>query len=179
MGQEPPQDVQLYDARGHPFNPWARAQGRQLIEAQNDILSVIGVTERKIPIDGLHNLDSGLTNEYFDPDERLAGELLGDAADFDYQLLTWWLHSMTNRLLVFSPVKDISFMNILRVHLDAMGRTDFLTAGLSSFLLSHIVNPEMWTQWAVYALDRAIFASISSKKWRDVYGRNRALISTG
>jgi len=169
--QDPPHDVQLYDARGHPFNPWARAQGRHLIEAQNDILSVIGVTERKIPIEGQRDFNQYLVQHGIDPDEESAGDLVGNAADLDYQLSSWWIHAFTNRLLVFPPSEDISFLDLMKLHYKTLGWKDFIQAGLPSFLLSHVVNPEMWTQYIVYRLDRAIIASVSSKQWRDTYNR--------
>lgn len=48
--QEPDENVeyiQLYDQRGHPQNPRSRALAKALRNAQNDVLSAIGVVERK------------------------------------------------------------------------------------------------------------------------------------
>jgi hypothetical protein len=99
--EDPPQDVQLYDARGHPFNPWARARARRSREAMNDVLSVVGVVERSLPevlqeFGGGHNEHVQVASE----DENSIGEKIGWAADIDNQFLSWWIHAFTNRLLV-------------------------------------------------------------------------------
>jgi hypothetical protein len=168
----PPHGVQLYNARGHPFNPWARARSRKLREAQNDILSVIGVTERKIPVDRFDH-DGGVypaSGHEVDPDEDEAGDIIGTVADFDYQFLSWWIHALTNRLLVFPPTRDTSFVGIVQLQWRVLGWRRFLFAGLPSFMTSHVVNPELWTQFILNnVFDRAVIAYVSSRQRREAY----------
>jgi hypothetical protein len=155
-------------------------RSRKLREAQNDILSVIGVTERKIPVDrgiahdGLDYRESGHT---VDPDEDAAGDFIGNAADFDFQFISWWIHAFTNRLLVFPPTSDISFVDLVQLQWRVLGWRNFMFAGLPSFMLSHVVNPEMWTSFILYFLDRAVMASVSSRGRREAYERVRFVIA--
>jgi hypothetical protein len=104
--EDPPQDVQLYNARGHPFNPWARARARHSREAMNDVLSVVGVVERSLP-DVLQEFGGGLddqTGQVASEDENSFGEKIGWAADIENQFLSWWIHAFTNRLLVSTKI---------------------------------------------------------------------------
>jgi hypothetical protein len=103
----------------------------------------------------------------------LAGGYVGNAADFDYQFLSWWIHALTNRLLVLPPVGDKSFSDIVLLHWRTLGWRDFMFAGLPSFMLSHVVNPEMWTSFILYFLDRAVIAHVSSRERREAYERAR------
>ena len=98
---EPPQGVQLYNARGHPFNPWARARGRSSREAMNDVLSVVGVVERSLP-EVLQEFGGNQTDQVqiSSEEENLLGERIESAADIANQFLSWWVHAFTNRLLV-------------------------------------------------------------------------------
>lgn len=173
----PPRDVQFYDARGHPFNPWARTRGRGLREAQNDILSVIGVTERKGPVDEAFGTQFDADSHEIDPDENDAGDLLGTAADFEYQILSWWIHAFTNRLLVFPPSRDVSFRELVRLHWRSLGSGNFMFGGIWSFWVGHLVSPELWTGKILYLMERAIMSSVSSKKWRDAYSKVDHLIA--
>ena len=89
----------MYDSRGHPVNPWARSQERILRNAQNDVLAAVGVVERKIP-ELVFGGDLDAHGNGADAEENTVGDMIGNAADFDYQCLSWWIHAFTNRLLV-------------------------------------------------------------------------------
>jgi hypothetical protein len=173
----PQRNTQLYDARGHPFNPWARSRARKLREAQNDILSVIGVTERNVPVDEVFGTQFGANSHEIDPDENDAGDLLGTVADFEYQLLSWWIHSITDRLLVFPPSADVSFRELVRLHWRSLGPGNFMFGGIWSFWLGHFVSPELWTSKILYLIERGIMSSVSSRKWRDAYNKVDYLIA--
>ncbi|KAE9971521.1 hypothetical protein EG328_005528 [Venturia inaequalis] len=67
---QPPRNIQLYDAKGHPYNPWSRRLGRRLREAMNDVLSVVGVVERSKPNFGFEGLDSNISNGQLNPTEE-------------------------------------------------------------------------------------------------------------
>jgi len=120
-----------------------------------------------------------LTSHEIDPDENEAGEFIGNAADLDYQFISWWIHALTNRLLVFFPKDGIPFPEILKLQWRALGWRDFTSAGLSPFMLGHIVSPELWTTNVLYFVDRAIISSISSRRWRNTYDSMRPFVAGG
>jgi hypothetical protein len=104
----PPQDVQLYNARGHPFNPWARFRSRRSIEAMNYVLSVVGLVQRSLPV-ALEEIDGDSSDQtkVASEDENAFGEKIGWAADIDNQMFGWWLHAFTNRLLACHPTQRV------------------------------------------------------------------------
>ncbi|KIW03290.1 uncharacterized protein PV09_05503 [Verruconis gallopava] len=179
--QPPPHGVQLYDRRGHPFNPWARRFSRRLRDAQNDILSVIGVTERKTPVNQeffTGSLESPHVGRQVEEEDDV-GWKVGLTADIDYQLISWWIHALTNRLLVFFPTENISFVEVVRLHRLAMGMHSFMFAGLPSFMLGHLMSPEILTSLALDYLDREIWARVSSRRRREAYVRYRFIFAVG
>jgi len=97
----PPRNVQLYDAKGHPYNPWSRRLGRRLREAMNDVLSVVGVVERSKPNFGLDGMGLDGSNGPLDPtEEDSTGDQLSNAAILDYGIMTSWHSAFIMRLLV-------------------------------------------------------------------------------
>ena len=152
---------------------------------------MIGVTERKNPNDAATASDilgpdgNVLPSSHeIDPNENEAGDLIGTAADFDYQFMSWWVHALTNRLLVFTPSSSneegaLSFREVVRMQWRALGWRDFMFAGLGPFMLGHIVSPELWTSKILYLSDRAVMSSVSSKKWRDTYESLRFVVAGG
>jgi hypothetical protein len=100
---DPPQGVQLYNSRGHPSNPWSRAQSRRSIEAMNDVLSVVGVVQRNLP-EALEEFGDHLVygSKMANDEESVIGERIGWSAEIANQFMSWWIHAFTNRLLVFT-----------------------------------------------------------------------------
>ena len=145
---------------------------------------MIGVTERKNPVledasflgGGSEDLPNNEGHEV-DPDENEAGDFIGTAADFDYQFLSWWVHALTNRLLVFPPSDGLSFRDVVRMQWRGLGWREFMFGGLSPFMLGHVVSPELWTGKILYVIDRAVLSSVSSRKWRDWYENVRFAIA--
>ncbi|KAF2429838.1 hypothetical protein EJ08DRAFT_650067 [Tothia fuscella] len=172
--EDPPEGVQLYDARGHPYNPWARVRSRRDRAAMNDVLSVVGLVQRNLP-EALEEL-GGASHDQIkvaSDEENAMGEKIGWAADIDNQFLSWWIHAFTNRLLVFAPSIDSSFVNITKIHYDTLGFRDFFFAGLPAFIFSSLVNPEIWTYQVATRIDRFVWATFISRKQRIMYGRIR------
>lgn len=100
---QPPRNVQLYDAKGHPFNPWSRRLGRRLREAMNDVLSVVGVVERSKPGYGVDGSgQNGSNGLLIHSEEDTAGEIVSNFAEVDYEIWTSWHSSFVMRLLVMS-----------------------------------------------------------------------------
>jgi hypothetical protein len=63
----------------------------------------------------------------------------------------------------------ISYIDLLRTHCTALGFKNFLLAGFPSFLLNKVYTPENWSPIIFYYLDRAVFATVSSRSGRDLY----------
>ncbi|QDS72770.1 hypothetical protein FKW77_004674 [Venturia effusa] len=167
---QPPRNVQLYDAKGHPCNPWSRRLGRRLREAMNDVLSVVGVVERSKPKFGLDGLDSSSSNRLANPTEEDAtGEYLSNIAILDYGFWTSWHSAVVMRLLAFPPLPGTSYFELLKNHCTALGFTTFMLAGFPSFLLNTVYTPENWSPILFYYLDRAVFATVRSIRGRELY----------
>ena len=133
-----------------------------------------------MPVEDLYGPDGQqyqALNHEVDPEENEIGEKIGNAADLDYQLMSWWLHALTNRLLVYPPMEDLSFLELVRLQWRALGWRDFTFAGLAPFMLGHVVSPEIWMSKLLYFMDRAVMSSVSSRKWRDTYEQARFLIA--
>jgi hypothetical protein len=143
---------------------------------------VIGLTERKIPVDEIYGPD-GLpyhdSTHEINPEENDIGDYIGTLSDFDYQFMSWWIHALTNRLLVFPSVGGLSFLELVKLQWRGLGWSGFLFSGLTPFMMGHIVSPEIWTGKLLYLLDRAVFSCVSSKKWRDAYDDARFIIAGG
>jgi hypothetical protein len=128
---------------------------------------------------GPDGLQLNPSSHEIDPDENYAGDVIGTASDFDYQLMSWWVHALTNRLLVFPPSGALSFPKLVRLQWHALGWSNFMLSGLAPFMMGHVVSPEIWAGKLLYLLDRAVFSSVSSKKWRDAYDEARFIIAGG
>ncbi|TLD39025.1 hypothetical protein E2P81_ATG00012 [Venturia nashicola] len=157
---QPPRNVQLYDAKGHPYNPWSRRLGRRLREAMNDVLSVVGVVERNKPNFGFEGLDSNRSNGASNPTEEDAtGEYVSNIAVLDYGLWTSWHSAFVMRLLVLSSQTSI------KLPADQQG----ISSPAGDFLLNTVYTPENWSPIIFYYLDRAVFATVRSIRGRELY----------
>lgn len=91
--------MQLYDERGNPTNPRAHEHGRQMREAQNDVLASIGVVERR------RSPSQDLPGSFDDrlqslENEDMAGSAIGIAFILTQNLCTWWIESLRYRISV-------------------------------------------------------------------------------
>lgn len=95
---------QQHDSRGRPINPASRASRRALAEAQNDVLSLVGVCVRDVP--NLEDLTASSRKTEMAAVELVLNENLYGVAlralGSTYRLLaTWWIGSLRDRLLVW------------------------------------------------------------------------------
>jgi len=85
---------QQYNSRGHPVNPQSRAYGRRIRAAANDVLSVVGVVERK-SFDGAVDPISNRRAT-----EDVVGVVIDIVSYTSYGFATWWINIILTRLLV-------------------------------------------------------------------------------
>jgi hypothetical protein len=69
----------------------------------------------------------------------------------------------------FPPLRRSSYVDLLRYHCTALGFKNFFLAGFPSFLLNTVYTPENWSPTIFYYLDRAVFATVGSRRGRDLY----------
>jgi len=91
--------IQLYDERGNPINPRAYEHGRRFREAQNDVLSSIGVVQRRrSPSEGLPESYEERLEEL--ENENSVGNAIALASTVVENVCTWWIGSLRDRILV-------------------------------------------------------------------------------
>ena len=99
--------IQLYDERGNPINPRAYEHGRNFREAQNDVLSSIGVVQRR------RSPSEDLPGSYEERLEQLdnedsVGNAIALTSTLTENLCTWWIGSLRDRILVCFVITSIS-----------------------------------------------------------------------
>ncbi|KAF4536730.1 uncharacterized protein LTHEOB_12018 [Lasiodiplodia theobromae] len=165
-----PQDqTPQYDERGHPVNPRARALGRALRDAQNDILAAVGVVERKrVHIAGFPlppPKDPSVMKQV--EAEDLSGTLVAIFGTLTRYAGTWWVGALQDRVLTYDYPLELSFWELVGAQLRSEGSAAFLFAGLPAQLISMIMNDgDLWASFIVSLVDDAVFRSNLSRKSR-------------
>jgi len=179
---------QQYNSRGHPSNPQSRAYGRSMRAAANDVLSVVGVVERQ-GADGNSNMNSQRRSEILDR-ENTAGGLISGFTDLSLHSATWWCEVLVMRLLVsrrrnhplliiytngfqaYPYVSSATFTELITQRYNEIGPVAFFfTGNVSMFAAALVNNFGSWGshEFALYYLDRLVWAVFSSKDIRDLY----------
>lgn len=94
--------IQQYDERGHPTHPTSRELGRQIRQAQNDVLAAIGVVERttlREQEDQSNPRDENAIIESVQ-DEILIGNICIFGSSFVRWLCSFWIDNIRSQLLV-------------------------------------------------------------------------------
>ncbi|OJD32401.1 uncharacterized protein BKCO1_3800091 [Diplodia corticola] len=168
-----------YDERGHPANPRARALGRALRDAQNDILAAVGVVERKrVHIAGFPlppPKDPRVTKQV--EAEDLSGTLVAICGTLTRYAGTWWVGALQDRVLTYDYPLELSFSDLVGAQLASAGPAGFLFAGLPAQLISMIMNDgDLWASFVVSLIDDAVFRSSLSRKSRVAISRRKPWI---
>jgi hypothetical protein len=79
----------------------------------------------------------------------------------------------------FPPLPGLSYVDLLKKHCSAMGPNAFFLAGIPYFLWSIIYTPDPWSAFLLYHLDRAVFATVSSRAHRNFYSQLIPFIHLG
>lgn len=69
----------------------------------------------------------------------------------------------------FPPLPGISYVELLKNHCTALGLKNFFLVGFPSFLLNTLYTPETLSPIIFYYLDRAVFATVGSRRGRELY----------
>jgi len=95
---------QQYNSRGHPVNPQSRAYDRRIRAAANDVLSVVGVVERKFSDGAVDPTSNRRSSRVFSTEDAI-GLVIDIVSYSSYGFATWWINIILTRLLVscFSP----------------------------------------------------------------------------
>ncbi|KAK7510730.1 uncharacterized protein IWZ02DRAFT_114208 [Phyllosticta citriasiana] len=165
--QVPHERVQMYDEHGHPVNPEARALGRALRDAQNDVLAAIGVVERK----RVHISTGASIPAQKDPSvvrrveaENLSGTVIAIIGTLARYTCMWWASALQDRILTFDYDPDLPFVQLVRDQYHVPG---FFTAGLPAQLMSMITNDgDLWASLAISTVDESVLHSDLSRKER-------------
>ncbi|KAF2842763.1 hypothetical protein M501DRAFT_1012160 [Patellaria atrata CBS 101060] len=147
--------VQLYDERGHPVNPRARAYARAMREAQNDVLAAVGVVVRnnqqnqereRIAENALPSEEDRktLVNAL---NENRAGVIITESFSLLRFLCTFWSFSLGNRISLFESPPGMNFLQLVSEQISAMGLLNFFTAGLPSSLLINFLRSYPQLDW--------------------------------
>lgn len=169
--------IQLYDERGAPINPKAHEHGRMFRQAQNDVLSAIGVVERH-PSPSQH-----LPGAYRDRLEQLenedsAGNAVALASTLAENLCTWWIGSLRDRILTFRIRHDVTFSEIIAFQYHLAGRR-LIYAGFPARLLSTVtVQASAYAVYLLRPLDHILFATKATRKTRQFFQRWKNVTST-
>lgn len=167
--------IQQYNDRGHPVNLQSRARARAVRNSCNDVLSVIGLVERKDDAaDSKTNTSSkpnaSLVQAVEDEDAVGASLTLGGL--YLHDVTCWWTAGMTNRLFVYGCSSARSFADIFITQRRSMGLANFMFAGLvPAFTAGTVLNPGwVWiASLIVNGIDRVILATVSSRALRKGY----------
>ncbi|KAF3052939.1 hypothetical protein E8E11_002335 [Didymella keratinophila] len=170
--------IQLYDERGNPINPRAHAYGKQLRDAQNDVLASVGVVERRrCPAESL----PGSYEERLDEleSEETVGNALALTSTVVENLCTWWIGSIRDRLLTFRVPDAISFLQIVASERAASGNSIAYT-GFTSRLVSTIgIQALVYGAYVYQPVDRLVQLTRASSKTRRFVRRSRSVLTFG
>lgn len=170
--------IQLYDERGSPVNPRSHAYGKELRDAQNDVLASVGVVERRRPA------HQGLPGSYEDRLEELESEeTIGNAlaltSTIAENLCTWWIGSIRDRLLTFRIPNALPFVQIVASERAASGNSIAYT-GFAPRLVSTIgVQALVYGAYVYQPLERLVHLTRASSRTRRLLRRSRSLLAFG
>jgi hypothetical protein len=159
--------VQLYDERGSPVNPRAHDHGRRLRQAQNDVLSSIGVVERRPS-------PSDLPGAYKERLEQLHNEdLVGSAVALVSTLTentcTWWLGSLRDRLLTFRYRDTVFFTRIVAREYQRSGPMMIYAGFPGQLLFTASVQAFAYVAYMVRPVDRLLNVTHATRKTKNFF----------
>jgi hypothetical protein len=170
--------IQLYDERGNPINPRAHAYGKQLRDAQNDVLASVGVVQRRrSPAEGL----PGSYEERLDEleSEETVGNALALTSTVVENLCTWWIGSIRDRLLTFRIPDAIPFLQIVASERAASGNSIAYT-GFTSRLVSTIgIQALVYGAYVYQPVERLLQLTRASSKTRRFIRRSKSVLTFG
>ncbi|KAF2707124.1 hypothetical protein K504DRAFT_470358 [Pleomassaria siparia CBS 279.74] len=159
--------IQLYDERGNPINPRAYEHGRRFREAQNDVLSSIGVVQRR------RSPSEDLPGSYEERREQLSNEVaVGNVITLTSILTrnvcTWWIGSLRDRILTFRIRDAIPLSQIVKYEWQG---GSLLYAGYASDCLSILISSTInYANYELRGLDRLLATrrtKLRVRRWRN------------
>lgn len=147
---------QQYDSKGRPINPLTEERNAALRNAQNAVLSLVGVVESKDESDRLEEAKSRPIREARErmlENEHQRGEDLSVLAPFLHRALTWWPDTLLARVQAGLYASSWSFADILLHELGAARHN-----GLKSLLLALL--PGMAAHAACTVLDALLCGAL-------------------
>ncbi|KAJ8113672.1 hypothetical protein OPT61_g4242 [Boeremia exigua] len=170
--------IQLYDERGNPINPRSHAYGKQLRDAQNDVLASVGVVERR------RSPSEALPGSYEDRIEELESEeTIGNALALTCTVLenlcTWWIGSIRDRVLAFRIPNAIPFVQIVASERAATGYS-IAFAGFAPRLVSTIgIQALVYGAYIYQPVEHLVQITRASSKTRRFIRRSRSVLTFG
>lgn len=164
------QYIQIYDERGTPVNPHAREHGRRFRQAQNDVLSAIGVVERRTsPSENL----PGAYQERLEQleNEDSVGNAVALASTLAENVCTWWIGSLRDRVLTFRLRDHVAFSDIIASQCH-FSWPSLLYTGFPARLLSTVaIQASVYAVYVLRPVDRLLFATRASKRTKLFFQR--------
>ncbi|KAL6709674.1 hypothetical protein ACN47E_001102 [Coniothyrium glycines] len=168
--------VQLYDERGNPMHPRSNSYGKQLRDAQNDVLASVGVVQRRrLPSTGL----PGSYNAHLDvlETEDTAGNVIALTSTIAENLCTWWIGSIRERVLTFRYQDAISISNIIEAERHASGPS-LVYAGFAARLFSTMsIQSIVYGTYVYQPIERLIRSTRATPKTRQFFRRWRQTLN--
>ncbi|KAF2014706.1 hypothetical protein BU24DRAFT_463468 [Aaosphaeria arxii CBS 175.79] len=169
--------VQLFDERGNAINPRAHEHGRRLRQAQNDVLSAIGVVHRR------RRPSEGLPGAY---EHRIAqldmedstGNTIALSSTLTENLCTWWIGSLRDRILTFRLESALPLYQVVPL-LSQQPHSQLVYTGFAARLVSTIS-----VQFSVYfvvmfrPLDRLVVKFKAASRTRRLVRRWKSTTRT-
>ena len=166
--------VQQYDERGNPVNPRAHAYGRRLRHAQNDVLSAIGVVERR-PSPDAHL--SGATQERLaELEEADAAGVLSSHTFTNIKFLcSWWVNVLEDRILTFRAPDHLSLLQIVALQYQTSGRRFLFAGALSQYTLNSFIENAIIANYVIRPLDRLLRITHATGRTKSFFRRWKAV----
>lgn len=164
--------TQLYNEQGTPINPGAREHGRRLRQAQNDVLSAIGVVERR------PSPSEDLPGAYAERLEQLENEdttANGIAIFFTLagELCVWWVGLLRDRISTFRIADTVPFSQIIASEYQLSGHS-IVYAGFPARLSSVFsTQVSIYTAYVLRPFDRFFYATRPTRESKRIFYRWR------
>ncbi|KAF2788381.1 hypothetical protein K505DRAFT_255683 [Melanomma pulvis-pyrius CBS 109.77] len=168
--------TQLYDERGNPINPRAYEHGRRFREAQNDVLSSIGVVQRRrSPSEDLPGSYEERLEQLYNEDS--VGNAIARTSMLTENACSWWIGSLRDRILTFRFREAAPFSQIVAAEYQVSG-SRLVYGGFASRLLSAFsVQASFNAASELRPLDRLLLALRVSQKTRFIIRKWRKEIN--
>ncbi|KAF2649484.1 hypothetical protein K491DRAFT_683815 [Lophiostoma macrostomum CBS 122681] len=167
--------VQQYDERGNPVNPRAHSYGRRLRHAQNDVLSSIGVVERRSS-PSAHLSDQHKERLEKFEDEDSAGSSIHSYLSLARSPCVWWIGSLRRRVLAFHLQSALPFTQIIASQYKLSGPS-LIYAGLPAHLLNASVHGMVIFLAVLRPIDRLLSVTRASRRTKVFFERWRGVLT--